>query len=231
MDNEKKIDITIPADKEFLDENGKVKSDNILSIIPPSNEKAMEFNIGGIGVNIGKILGEKLVEEYMAKMHPSQIQSIFDYMTKETWKKQSCYNVKEGENPEVKYVLNMKAESSFYNSREIAPTVAEWANVLLMNALKEKIIAKVEEIVASPEYLERANKIAEELVDYATDGYKDDMKARLKARLVEMPLSSTAKEDMYDNSPLREMVENIINYKLRDAEERFNERMNRRGIY
>lgn len=100
-----------------------------------------------------------------------------------------------------------------------------------MNALKEKIIAKVEEIIASPEYLKRADKIAEELVDYATNGYKDDMKAKLKARLLEMPLSCAARDDMYTNSPLREMVENIITTRLRDSEQRFNEQINGRRIY
>ena len=59
-------------------------------------------------------------------------------------------------------------------------------------ALKEKLAVfknslskeKVEEIIATDDYKQKVEEIANELIDYSINGYKEDMKNRIRERLV-----------------------------------------------
>ena len=109
-----------------------------------------------------------------------------------------------------KYVLNFQKRDSYYNSKSEAPAIAQYARKQLEEKLKEDIAKKIEEIVETDEYKKRAEEIAQEIVEYATEGYKKDMIARVKARLVEDPLSSDFFGGINIRSIIREEIYNAV---------------------
>ena len=76
---------------------------------------------------------------------------------------------------------------------------------------EEELIKKVEEIVASTDYQERIDKIANDLVEYSITGYANDMKERIRERLVGNTINSTP---YYDGRDLRSIIHECIAERL-----------------
>lgn len=175
-------------------------SEKISETTKVTNPNTMEFEFAGVNVSIGKILGDKLVEEMMTRISPEEIELLFKYMHDETWSKD--YK----DEPILKYTA-----PNGWSSPE-PPKLATYARVLLADRLKEAIQIKVEEIVKSEEFIKKADDIAEELVEYATNGYKEDMKQRLKNRLVGNVINS---EPTYCGESLSYIVSKIVSEMIR----------------
>lgn len=79
-------------------------------------------------------------------------------------------------------------------------------------ATKDLLTEKVKEIINSTSYKEEINKIAEELVEYAIEGYKENLKTELRTRLVDNVLSPNVS---YNRISLYNMINFIIDDKLR----------------
>jgi len=148
---------------------------NLSEVVKVSNNTDLSFEIGGVNVPIGQILGEKLVASLMERITEEEFEVLYKYMHDQTWKKDYS-----GEN----VILNYTKKDNYYNTPSTPPTLATYAEKLLAEKMKERIQAKVEEITSSEEFLSKADQIAQEIVDYATEGYKKDMKARVYERLV-----------------------------------------------
>ena len=157
---------------------------NLSDVVKVSNNTDLSFEIGGVNVPIGQILGEKLVASIMERITEEEFEVLYKYMHDQTWKK-NYYD--------EKIVLNYTKKDNYYGTKETPPTLATYAESLLSEKMKEKIKAKVEEITSSEEFLSKADQIAQEIVDYATEGYKKDMKARVYERLV----ANTVDSGMY----------------------------------
>ena len=108
-------------------------------------------------------------------------------------------------------ILNYTKKDNYYNTPQTPPTLATYAENLLVEKMKDKIKAKVDEITSSEEFLSKADQIAQEIVDYATEGYKKDMKARVYERLV----ANTVDAGMYYGGiDLRSLINQCINERL-----------------
>lgn len=169
--------------------------------------KTGKINLEGLNIDLSVILGEQLASEYFKHISDEQLQVLFDYMTSEIWKKERDWSKEE---MSEKYVLNYQKRDSYYNSKSEAPAIAQYARKQLEEKLKEDIAKKIEEIVETDEYKKRAEEIAQEIVEYATEGYKKDMMARIKARLVEDPLSSDFFGGINIRSIIREEIYNAV---------------------
>lgn len=148
---------------------------NLSDTVKVLNNNDLSFEIGGVNVPIGQILGEKLVATLMERITDEEFEVLYKYMYDETWKKDYT-----GE----KVILNYTKKDSYYNTPSTPPTLATYAESLLSEKMKDKIKEKVEEITSSEEFLLKADSIAQEIVEYATEGYKNDMKKRVYERLV-----------------------------------------------
>ena len=148
-------------------------SDKLSENVRVTNPNTMDFEFAGVNVSIGKLLGDKLVDEMMTRITPEEMECLFKYMKEKTW------TLDYDKQPILKY-----EKTNSWNSSYDPPALATYAFKLLSDRLKEAIQIKVEEIVKSEEFIKKADDIAQELVDYATEGYKKDMKDRIRTRLV-----------------------------------------------
>ena len=65
---------------------------------------------------------------------------------------------------------------------------------------------KVDEIISSEDYQKKADEIANELVEYATNGYKEDMKRQIRERLV----GNVIGDPFYNGQSLQEIIDERI---------------------
>ena len=176
---------------------------NLSDVVKVSNNTDLSFEIGGVNVPIGQILGEKLVANLMERITDEEFEVLYKYMHDQTWKK-DYYS--------EKTILNYTKKDNYFNTPQTPPTIATYAENLLVEKMKDKIKAKVEEITSSEEFLSKADQIAQEIVDYATEGYKKDMKARVYERLV----ANTVDAGMYyGGQDLRYIIHQCLDERLR----------------
>lgn len=133
--------------------------------------KEGKANLAGFNLNLNKILGEKVAEEFLSQITTDHLKVIYDYMIKDIWKED--YNKKP--------ILNYKTGS--YGSQN-PPDMATYAKREFENAVKQIIQDKILEYVNSEEYKKKAENIAKEIMDYAVNGYKEDMISVLRKRLL-----------------------------------------------
>jgi hypothetical protein len=109
----------------------------------------------------------------------------------------------------VKQILREKGDR-FYGRPDkyepSSPTVSYVAQYF-HNKYKELLIEKVDEILGSPEYESRIDEIANDIIDYVTEGYKNDLKQSIKDRMCSL---SNPGINSYNAANLRETIQEEI---------------------
>lgn len=141
----------------------------------------------GINIDISQILGQKIIDQYIAQLSEEDMSAIMDFISADflVKKKESVFNYDTSQY-DYKMVVHVKErEKNYYggyNTRDL--TIGQHIKNQFNARIKEELAKKVEEIVATADYQEKIEQIANELVDYSIDGYKEDMKNRIRERLV-----------------------------------------------
>ena len=145
-----------------------------------------KVEVMGINVDISQILGEKIIDQYIAQLTEDDMHTIMDYISQDFFIKKEQrtfnYDTNEYNTKMVAYVKEREKDQWGYKKGDI--TIGEIIKNKFNEKIKEEFSKKVEEIIASTDYQEKIEEIANELVDYSINGYKEDMKNRIRERLV-----------------------------------------------
>lgn len=145
------------------------------NVIYEKNGDPLTANIMGMEMSFSTLIGQKIVEEYISRLGEDEMNSIFDAITNEIFETKPWYN--KGEYQGDKKVLKQ-------SYKEAHGCWSEDKDTVLWKIIKNHFIDKYSEDVKeaclkkldSDEYKAQVQKIADEIVDYATEGYKADMK-------------------------------------------------------
>ena len=142
-----------------------------------------KMDIMGVNIDISQVLGDKILDQYLAQLTEENMQEILTYISSDLFKEDSIYNSETGEKVK-KLVIKTRTKNEWgsYNEKEIP--IGELIKNYFNDRIKEELKKKVEEIIASTDYQEKIEEIANELIDYSINGYKEDMKNRIRERLV-----------------------------------------------
>lgn len=157
----------------MADENTtKVNTNENLSINENGN-----VNMFGLDISISDIIGEKIVDKWFSQITPEDMNLIFKAVEDEIFS--------HGYNDEKFFKTTRSVKSSGWGCSSTEETPI-WRTTKARFATKynEIILSKVDEILSSKEYQDRAMQIAKDIVDYATEGYKKDLQQRVYERLV-----------------------------------------------
>lgn len=158
-----------------------------------------KLNAFGMDINISDVIGEKIVDQWLARLTPEDINLILNVIEQEAF----SHNY----NDEKYFVTHKENKDSWgYGKKEETPI---WKSIKEQFAEKfnKIIMEKADEILNSEEFQKRADQIAEELVNYATEGYKDDLKVRIKERLVNNTIND---QPFYGGIDLRYIINQEI---------------------
>ncbi len=172
----------------------EIISDSTLStsstpIISDGNLKAW-----GMNVSISEIVGERIVDTWMSQISPEDMQLIYKAIEDELFSH---------DYQDHKFFKKTKTEESRWSSKEVDTPIWKMTQDVFATKYKDVIISKAEEIIASEEYQQKAQQVAQDIVDYAIEGYKIDLKNRIRERLVNNVVDA---EPMYNVLPLRDIV-------------------------
>ena len=146
-----------------------------------------KIDVMGINIDISQVLGQKIVDQYMAQLTEEDMQTVLDYISKDFFvkKNQSVFNydTAQYDTKMVAYVKEREKDQwGSYKTKDL--TIGELIKKQFNERIREELTKKVEEIIATTDYQEKIEQIANELVDYSINGYKEDMKNRIRERLV-----------------------------------------------
>ena len=172
-----------------------------------------EMNVMGINIDISQVLGEKIIDQYLAQLKEEDMETLLKYISSDLFTEYTDYSdpilAKRLKVSERKKIKNSWGEVR-YETDEL--TLGELVKNRFNKRIKEELMKKIEEIVASDDYKEKINSIAEEIVEYSINGYKEDLKAALKQKLVHNVLDP---EPMYGGQPLSILINQIIDERFR----------------
>lgn len=165
----------------------------------------------GINIDISQILGQKIVDQYIAQISEEDMQTVMDYISADLFSETSIYNYELNER--VKKLTIKEREKDrwgSYTTKEIP--IGEIIRNHFNERIKEELKKKVEEIIATNDYQQKVDEIANELIDYSINGYKEDMKQRIRERLVDNAFRT---EPTYGGYSLSYLVNEIIDQRMR----------------
>ena len=164
----------------------------------------------GINIDISQILGQKIVDQYIAQISEEDMKTVMDYISADLFSETSVYNYELGERVN-KLTIKERAKDRWgsYTTKEIP--IGEIIRNQFNERIKEELKKKVEEIIATNDYQQKVDEIANELIDYSINGYKEDMKQRIRERLVDNAFRT---EPTYGGYPLSALVNRILDERM-----------------
>lgn len=145
------------------------------------------INLMGMQIKISDIIGDKLVDQFMATISPEQMDSITKAFFNEVFEEVTAteYDTSDGKYKDIKSVKFKKdIYTGHWNSRNDTPVYAR-AKATIKQRYTDMIENKILEYMTSEEYQKKAEGIAKEIADYALEGYKEDVIKSVRERLVE----------------------------------------------
>lgn len=164
----------------------------------------------GINIDISQILGQKIVDQYIAQISEEDMKTVMDYISADLFSETSVYNYELNER--VKKLTIKEREKDrwgSYTTRELP--VGEIIRNHFNERIKDELKKKVEEIIATSDYQQKVDEIANELIDYSINGYKEDMKQRIRERLVDNAFRT---EPTYGGYSLTAFVNQILDERM-----------------
>lgn len=160
-----------------------------------------KVEVMGINIDISQVLGQKIVDQYIAQLRDEDVETLMKYIGEDLFT-QTYDN---------KLIIKRREKDSWgsYKTKEIP--IGELIKNQFNERIKEELSNKVEEIIASTDYQKKIDEIANELVDYSINGYKEDMKNRIRERLVGNVLSESAQ---YCGVPLLSIINQEIDKRM-----------------
>ena len=154
-----------------------------------------KINAMGMELKLTEVLGAELVEKYVAQLQPEVLKTLFEEVTNYYF-----YTSTHSDKVELK--------KTTYNGYRDESTEL-WK--LIRNKVTEKFCGEIEdkinEIIASQEYRDKVDRLAEDIVEYATEQYKQDMLDRIRERLVGNTINATP---AYNGQSFTEAVANVV---------------------
>lgn len=154
----------------------------------------------GIDIDISEVIGNKIVDQYLAKLTDEDIEKIMDYISDDLFKKRLDGST----------VIKTHKTDSWGNPRG-DKTISEITKDIFNERIKGELIKKIEEKIQSDDCQQKINEIADEIIDYSIDGYREDMKNRIRERLVGNVMDA---EPMYCGRSLLSIINEIIDKRM-----------------
>lgn len=156
----------------------------------------------GLDIDLSVLVGQKVVDEYIKSLSEEDIKIVYDAIDKDLFT--YTYNDKK----EFKKTYEVKG---YYNSKyEETPLYME-VKKKYQEKFSDLLIDKIDKLLDTDKYKKRIQDVSEEIIEYAIEGYKEDLKKRIRERLVDNVIGD---EISYNNQSLRFIINEEINKRI-----------------
>jgi hypothetical protein len=139
------------------------------------------INMMGMQVDLSSKLGEELSKILSCQFTEEEMEALLTYIKSDMFTTSKSFNENEKDKVLVKQIL----KKSYYSDDKYEPAspIVTYVAQEFHRRYKDMIVAEVDKILASEEYVQRIEKIAQDLVDYVSEGYKEDLMNSVRARM------------------------------------------------
>lgn len=170
-----------------------------------SNINDGKANVTGVDIDIKQVLGDMIVQQIVSSFTEDQMHQIIDYVQNELFEVREVYD-EDTWNIKKKYDLKMKHE--YWADSHNCPFLDKAKKTFALK-VADDIDNRISEIIASKDYKDTVDEYAHEIVQYASEGWKDDMMKRIRLRMT----SDITEPNQYAGQSLRGIIrEEIYNY-------------------
>ena len=164
----------------------------------------------GIDVDISSILGEKIVDQYLAQLKPEDMETILKYIESDLFILAPHAYLGDGTYG-PKLLVKQREKDHWGNYRDKEIPIGELIKNHFNERIKEELKNKVEEIIASIDYQKKIEELANELVDFSINGYKEAMKNRIVERMVGNVMDA---QPYFSGQSLIQIINQVIDSRL-----------------
>lgn len=158
-----------------------------------------EMNLAGININLAEIMGGKIVDQYFAQLDEEHMSAILNYIN-DTVFEEKKFNWQD---------IKIKEKTGYYYNDQ---TLMQRVKNEFAKQTQDMLMEKVKEIIESQNFKDQVDEIANELVQYAIEGYKEDLQKYLREKLVYNVLRpEPTYGGMSLSSYIEQTVRNILN--------------------
>lgn len=196
--NENSVKIAIPG------------SENISNVAKDAYDKG---NVLGLEVQFSKMLGDVIVENYLKQITEEDMKMLIDYISQDLFEEYESYVRKDdGSHEEVmkKRIKDNWKESigyGFSSRSETVYSVGGKIREMFNKRVSEELQKKIEEIVATKDYQDKIEAMAQEIVEYSVDGYKEDLKESIREKMIGNVMSN---RQTYGNQDLISVIHEVV---------------------
>lgn len=118
------------------------------------NIKDGKVDVMGINIDISQVLGQKIVDQYIAQLKDEDVKTLMKYISEDLFT--STYD--------DKLIIKERTKDQWGNYREKEIPIGELIKNQFNSRIKEELSKKIENIIASMDYQKKIEEIANELV-------------------------------------------------------------------
>lgn len=167
-----------------------------------NEEKKSYEEVFGVNLDISTVLSGEIVKRFMAQITPEQMQNILDDISKDAFTKKYDGTL------EIKMKDSNRNNYGYYNTK----TLGEIVKDAFDRKVKEELMEECLKVIETKEYKDKIHAWAEEMVDYCTEGYKNDIKQGLYNKLVGSIIDpSSLTMQHFNSSNLKSIIQEEIN--------------------
>ena len=141
----------------------------------------------GIELNFTQALADTIVSQYMTSIGEDVLKNTFDLMN-EKYLQDKLADPKN-------FKFKLKEYTGGWNSKYEDTKLGSVIDHIIADKYGNTITEYIDEYMKTDEFKEKLKKMADEVIDYALNGYKEDMIKRLRERLVGNAYSTSIWED------------------------------------
>lgn len=168
-----------------------------------------KLEVMGVNIDITSILGNKIIDQYLAQLSEDDMNTIIKFMDEDIFKT----------NHNGERCVKSKGDSS-WGKTEVMDFVKCEFNKKYKEILLEELLKKLQ----TDEYKEKIAKVIDEIIEYSIEGYKQDLIACIKQKMINNFFTTSA--GVEDINTILTNHENTYHYELRSEIAKIKTRLN-----
>lgn len=146
------------------------------------NENNGSAKVLGMDIQLNEAIGNSIVSQWISHLSEEDLEAIYEQIDNYALESEYKYNNGEDREKIMYHLLKNYTKDDWGYKKESELWKA--VNSQISKQFGEKIEEEVKRLLSLDETKEKVNKMAQDIIDYALEGYKKDMIDRIRERMV-----------------------------------------------
>lgn len=146
------------------------------------NEKNGSTKVLGMDIQLNEVIADSIATQWISHLSKEDLEAIYEQIDKYALESEYKYNNGDDREKIMYNILKQYGTDEWGHKKET--DLWKIVNSQISKQFGEKIEEEVKRILSLDETKEKVNKMAQDIIDYALEGYKKDMIDRIRERMV-----------------------------------------------